>query len=281
MFTEFGADAFNAKSGHEDAGAQAEIELAQWQELYQQSWGKGRAGNAIGGFVFQWTDGWWKVGQEKNLDVHDTIATWSNAAYAYDWSPGENNMNEEWFGLTALGMPDGRGLYHVRPRTAYYVLQQAFKLDPYSDETTPERIDAHFAAIHPAEYRGALSVERGAGAHQRARVAAHLQPAHPLRLLRQPRQRSHRARPRYGIRSYRVVLSRLRIAAVGEDLCAAVAQYRRQRRGESARSRSSTRIEIASWRWPARPPWRTERPPRSTGSATASGQRGTDARSRS
>ena len=152
MFTEFGADAFNARSGHEDAGAQADIDLAQWHEIYQQSWGHGRAGNAIGGFVFQWTDGWWKAGQEKNLDVHDTIASWSNAAYAYDWAPGENNMNEEWFGITALGMPDGRGLYHVRPRTAYYVLQQAFRLDPYAEDTTPERIDAHFAAIHPADY---------------------------------------------------------------------------------------------------------------------------------
>ncbi|HWE30291.1 MAG TPA: glycoside hydrolase family 2 TIM barrel-domain containing protein, partial [Polyangia bacterium] len=152
MFTEFGADAFNAKSGHEDAGAQADIELEEWHELYRQSWGNGRAGNAIGGFVFQWTDGWWKVGQEKNLDVHDTTATWSNAAYAYDYAPGENNMNEEWFGITALGMPDARGLYHVRPRTAYYVLQEAFKLDPYDADTTPERIDAHFAAIHPVDY---------------------------------------------------------------------------------------------------------------------------------
>src|SRR5207248_5744095 len=77
---------------------------------------------------------------------------WSNAAYAYDYSPGENNMNEEWFGITALGMPDARGLYHVRPRIAYYVLQQAFKLDPYAQETTAERIIAHFAAIHPSEY---------------------------------------------------------------------------------------------------------------------------------
>ena len=152
MFTEFGADAFNAKSGHEDAAAQADIELDEWHELYDQSWGKGRAGNAIGGFVFQWTDGWWKVGQEKNLDVHDTIATWSNAAYAYDYAPGENNMNEEWFGITALGNPDARGLYQVRPRIAYYVLQQAFKLDPYAPDLTRERIDAHFAAIHPSEY---------------------------------------------------------------------------------------------------------------------------------
>jgi hypothetical protein len=152
MFTEFGADAFNARSGREDADAQANILLSQWREIYEQSWGKGGAGNAIGGFQFQWTDGWWKVGQEKNLEVHDTIATWSNAAYAFDFEPGENNMNEEWFGITALGAPDGNGLYQVRPRTAYYVLQQAFKLNPYAPDTTPERIAAHFESIRPIEY---------------------------------------------------------------------------------------------------------------------------------
>src|SRR5262249_53022726 len=108
-------------------------------------------------FIFQWTDGWWKVGQEKNLEIHDTIATWSNPAYAYDYEPGENNMNEEWFGITALGHSDERGLYHVRPRTAYYVLQQAFKLDPYADSTTPELIRAHFAGTRPDDHSSRYS----------------------------------------------------------------------------------------------------------------------------
>ena len=152
MFTELGADAFDARAGHEDAADQAEILRAQWQELYEQSWGKGRAGNAIGGFVFQWTDGWWKVGQEQNLDVHDTTASWSNEAYAYDWQPGENNMNEEWFGITALGMPDARGLYRVRPRTAYYVLQQLFRFNPYAPGATLDSIRAYVDRIHPADY---------------------------------------------------------------------------------------------------------------------------------
>ena len=133
--------------------------LAQWQEVYEQSWGKGRAGNAIGGFVFQWTDGWWKVGQEKNLDDPRHHATWSNAAYAYDWAPGENNMNEEWFGITALGEPDGRGLYHVRPRTAYYVLQQAFRLDPYAEDTTLERMRRALRR-HPARATTRRAISR-------------------------------------------------------------------------------------------------------------------------
>ncbi len=152
MYSEFGSDAFNAKTGQEDAQAQADIELAQWEEIYEQSYGKGRTQNAIGGFIFQWVDGWWKVGQEKNLEVHDTIATWSNAGYPFDYQPGENNMNEEWFGITALGHSDARGLYRVRPRTAYYVLQAAFKLDPYAPETTLDKIRSFFSQIHISEF---------------------------------------------------------------------------------------------------------------------------------
>ena len=88
MFTEFGADAYDARADREDADAQAEYLSKQWQEIYEQSWGKGRAGNAIGGFVFQWVDGWWKYKQEVNLDVHDTTATWPNDAYRHDFVAG-------------------------------------------------------------------------------------------------------------------------------------------------------------------------------------------------
>ena len=72
--------------------------MAQWQEIYEQSSGKGRVGNAIGGFTFQWSDGWWKFGQDSRLNEHDTNASWSNAAYGDDYEKGENNMNEEWWG---------------------------------------------------------------------------------------------------------------------------------------------------------------------------------------
>ena len=59
MYTEFGADAYDAKAAREDDVTQARYLLAQWEEIYEQSAGKGKVGNAIGGFIFQWTDGWW------------------------------------------------------------------------------------------------------------------------------------------------------------------------------------------------------------------------------
>jgi beta-galactosidase len=152
MFTEFGADAYDAKEDREDATAQAEYLRAQWQEIYEQSWGKGGVGNAIGGFIFQWTDGWWKHGQETNLDVHDTTASWPNAAYPHDHVPGENNMNEEWFGIAAIEDQSPDGFYQVQPRVAYYMLRAAFRLDPYAETTTTEQIRAHFSTLHADDF---------------------------------------------------------------------------------------------------------------------------------
>jgi hypothetical protein len=135
MFTEFGADAWNAKEMREDQITQARYLIGQWQEIYEQSRGKGRVGNAIGGFIFQWSDGWWKYLQDDRLDIHDTNASWPNAGYPEDYVEGENNMNEEWWGICAKGPVDGRGFYDLYPRAAYYALRDAFKLDPYAATT--------------------------------------------------------------------------------------------------------------------------------------------------
>ncbi len=149
LYTEFGSDAFNAREMREDQVMQAYYLVGQWQELYEQSAGKGGVGNSIGGLIFQWSDGWWKFGQQTRLDIHDTNASWPNGGY-YDHVPGENNMNEEWWGICAKGPPDGRGLYEIYPRAAYFALKQAFSLDAYGPATSAETIRAHFEAIDPA-----------------------------------------------------------------------------------------------------------------------------------
>ncbi len=158
MFTEFGADAFNAVDMKEDQVTQAYYLLGQWREIYEQSAGKGKVGNAIGGLIFQWSDGWWKFRQEERLNIHDTNASWPNDAYPEDYRAGENNMNEEWWGITAKGYPDARGLYDVYPRAAYYVLRDAFKLDPYAKSTDIDAIRTHFGSIQPM---GAALAARG------------------------------------------------------------------------------------------------------------------------
>lgn len=151
MFTEFGADAWNQREMREDQLTQSRYLLAQWQEIYEQSSGKGRVGNAIGGFTFQFSDGWWKFGQESNLNEHDTNASWSNGAYAEDYEQGANNMNEEWWGIAAKGPADARGLYQLYPRAAFYGLQRAYTLSPYAVGTDLASIRAHFAAIEPMD----------------------------------------------------------------------------------------------------------------------------------
>jgi hypothetical protein len=149
MYTEFGADAWDAKRGMEDQIAQAVYLQAQWQEIYEQSYGKGRVQNAIGGMIFQWSDEWWKYKQEVNLDKHDTTASWGNAAYPHDYVEGENNMNEEWWGIASKGRSNPRGIYNVYPRAAYYVLKDGFTLDPYAADTDIQKIRLHFGRIGP------------------------------------------------------------------------------------------------------------------------------------
>ena len=147
MFTEFGGDAFNSRTQQEDQPSQAEYLLHNWKEIYQNAAGQGKSENCIGGFTFQWSDGWWKTGQTINLDKHDSTASWSNGGYKNDFIKGQNNMNEEWFGVCAKRFNNSDGTYLVTPRAAYYILQEVHKLDPYHKDLRPEKLNAAFSKI--------------------------------------------------------------------------------------------------------------------------------------
>lgn len=150
MFTEFGADAFNAVENKEDQYSQAYYMVGNWKEIYENAAGLGKANNSIGGFTFQFSDGWWKFGfdDRKNADVHDNNASWSNGGYARDLaSEGANNMNEEWFGICAKGATNPRGLYELYPRAAYYALKEAHQLNPYDEGVDLGFINNHFNNI--------------------------------------------------------------------------------------------------------------------------------------
>lgn len=147
LLTEFGSDAFNALTGQEDEGAQAYYVWGNWKEIYANAAGMQKAGNVIGGFTFQFSDGWWKYDQNKNLDVHDDHASWSNGGYRFDYKEGRNNMNEEWFGVTAKGPADSLGFYKLFPREAYYVLQSVHQYNPYADSADERTLNDHFNDI--------------------------------------------------------------------------------------------------------------------------------------
>ena len=144
LFTEFGSDAFNVLTNQEDQNSQAFYLKGNWKEIYENAAGMGKAGNSLGGFTFQFSDGWWKYGQTKNLDAHDNNASWSNGGYQKDFTEGENNMNEEWFGICAKGPTNEKGLYQLYPRAAYYVLKDIHQFDPYANGTNLASMNNYF-----------------------------------------------------------------------------------------------------------------------------------------
>ncbi|QJP34583.1 glycosidase [Nonlabens sp. Ci31] len=151
MFSEFGSDAFNALNNKEDQKMQAYYMVNNWKEIYQNAAGLGKAGNSIGGFTFQFSDGWWKRGQTEDLDIHNSEASWLSKGYSLDTDGVSKNMNEEWFGICAKGPSNERGLYDLYPRAAYYALKQVHSLDPYSGNKTLEFVTNYFDNIQLME----------------------------------------------------------------------------------------------------------------------------------
>jgi len=154
MFTEFGADAYSAIANTEDQESQAYYMVGNWKEIYENAAGLGKAGNSIGGFTFQFSDGWWKYGfdDRENADVHDNNASWANGGYGKDFVNGENNMNEEWFGICAKGPTDERGLYTLYPRAAYYALKEAHGFNPYAEDVSATSVNSYFDDIQIIDY---------------------------------------------------------------------------------------------------------------------------------
>ncbi|QEN04420.1 hypothetical protein EW093_06820 [Thiospirochaeta perfilievii] len=150
VFTEFGADAYNTKTDTEDQYHQAQYIRDQWKEIYSQSYGKGKYQNAVGGFVFEWIDEWWKNGLDSHLDVHATVGSWTNGGYRFDAETGTPNMNEEWFGIVAQSQLKKAGINRRIPRAAFYTLGDIWSLSMY--DSTPEEVEEHFAKIDPIKF---------------------------------------------------------------------------------------------------------------------------------
>lgn len=156
LLTEFGADAYNTLANAEDQSYQASVLVSNWKEIYAHAAGMGGNGNSLGGFTFQFSDGWWKSGQTINLDEHDPTASWSNGGYQNDFVQGQNNMNEEWFGICAKGKTNERGTYELYPRAAYYALKEVHQFNPYASAAK-----AQFSSIQHIQIADAMLRARG------------------------------------------------------------------------------------------------------------------------
>ena len=123
LITEFGAPAFNNAVHGEDQDAQASYIEGNLKDMdYNRAGGMG-AGNALGGFLFEWQDEWWKSGANDPVDKQD---------YGMGQAPGpfvDGMFHEEWFGLTSQGngfdSPKMRQL-----RKAYYTVQAHWRANP-------------------------------------------------------------------------------------------------------------------------------------------------------
>ncbi len=111
ILTEWGADAWDARYQREEQSIQANYVETLWMEIEANL---APAGVALGGTVFEWSDEWWKAGSPS---THDTNGQWANSNY-YDYIPGESNINEEWWGITAVSPHT----YNKTLRQAYYRL---------------------------------------------------------------------------------------------------------------------------------------------------------------
>ncbi|MBP7056537.1 MAG: hypothetical protein KBB52_06775 [Candidatus Omnitrophica bacterium] len=131
VFIEFGSDSFDAVWQQESQDWQAFFIKLQWNEIVQNRAGGDGAGNSLGGFVFEWSDEWWKHNPDYNpgRNIHDVEASWSNTAYYFDAKAG-NNINEEWWGITSLDSKNLKnGLERRTPKKAFNVLRALWKGD--------------------------------------------------------------------------------------------------------------------------------------------------------
>jgi hypothetical protein len=121
----------------EDQKMQAYYLLENLKEIDQYAAGLGKVQNAIGGFTFQFSDGWWKSGfdDRKNADSHQAEFTWNAGRYLVDQGfPEAKNMNEEWFRICAKGPTNARGFYTLYPRATYYASKQAHSLNLFGED---------------------------------------------------------------------------------------------------------------------------------------------------
>jgi hypothetical protein len=135
VFIEFGADAYDSVWQQENQGWQAFFIKLLWLEIVKNMASGDGSGNSLGGFVFEWSDEWWKHNpdSEARWGSHDPEAGWANPAYYYDSKAG-SNMSEEWWGVVGIDPKHPKdGVIKRVPRKAYYILKSCWAPKKYED----------------------------------------------------------------------------------------------------------------------------------------------------
>ncbi|MFH1753377.1 MAG: glycoside hydrolase family 2 TIM barrel-domain containing protein [Candidatus Omnitrophota bacterium] len=128
IMIEFGCDRYDASKSEETEDYQALFVKTLWEEIEKNAANGSGQGNSLGGFVFEWTDEWWKYNEQYpgGWAEQNTEGSWSNGSYYFD-AEAENNMNEEWWGIVGV-TTEGAGDIEKRvPKKAYYILKRLWK----------------------------------------------------------------------------------------------------------------------------------------------------------
>lgn len=109
FISEFGCPAFSTLHTIEEAEEkQADYLLANWTDIENHAAGR-KTGNAVGGFIFEWMDEWWKAGAGFEPTLQDTKPQ-SRGPFL------DGFMYEEWLGIVSQGNGEGSPfLRQLRP----------------------------------------------------------------------------------------------------------------------------------------------------------------------
>ncbi len=123
--TEFGCDVLDTRQDPRvpDEKLQADFIASQWLDVQKNI--DGRAGNALGGVIFEWTDEWWK----ETIDdawTHAYDGGWD--APTFDASTRQGG-NEEWWGICGQAETGQDSPIYRHPREVYYRLQELWGKD--------------------------------------------------------------------------------------------------------------------------------------------------------
>lgn len=124
VITEFGCDAYYTGKGP-DEEMQSRYLLQNWEDIVFNSAGRGGAGNAIGGFVFEWLDEWWK----DTLNYFEDPVDHQTTRPVFPMPFPDGQAQEEWFGIMSQGAGNASPFLRV-PRKAYYDLQKIWVEEP-------------------------------------------------------------------------------------------------------------------------------------------------------
>jgi hypothetical protein len=154
---EFGTDVFRSTSSLEhppkgsiDLLTQAEWVLSEWNDLLKNLSASNQNNAALGGFVFEWNDEWWKV-QQPAPGTQSTDGCDSNSC---DGHP-DHFANEEFFGIVDINR---------NPRPVFDVLKNAFLPNYQAPQSVSYRVISRGGSVaeeYPSQLGGVIFLRDG------------------------------------------------------------------------------------------------------------------------